>query len=332
MTSAGEETGLGGGLVLGVDGGGSRCTAVLAAVEADGCRELGRGHGGPANAVSAGFETAAANVASAVAAAFDAAARPIEPAAAACLGFAGAGRPDIRDHWEAWARERKLAVAVEVLPDGVPAFGSPGSQRSGLVVVSGTGSIVWGRGPAGGLERCGGRGGLIGDEGSGYAIAVAGLRAATRSADGWGPETVLLARALERFDASSAADLPAILARPDISRGLIAAFAADVVAAAEAGDAEAYRVVSEAAADLGRQSLAVLRRLGCHAGSYPLRLTGGVLCHAALLRDGLVEWLTAAGQPPASVTIVADLALAAANSATARCRASSTSGPRSSPA
>jgi N-acetylglucosamine kinase-like BadF-type ATPase len=315
MTAHAEPAGRATGLVLGIDGGGSRCTAVLAEADPDGVRELGRGHGGPANAVSAGFETAAANVATAVAAAFAAAARPPEPVASACLGFAGAGRVDIRDRWVAWARDRHLADRVEVVPDGVSAFGSSGPPAWGLVVVSGTGSIVWGRGLAGDLHRCGGRGGLIGDEGSGHAIAIAGLRAASRSADGWGPPTALAEAATRRFEVAAPTDLPAALAESEMTRGRLATFAPDVVGLAEAGDAEARRIIAEAAADLGGQSLAVARRLDLRSGEDPLRLTGGLLCHAPLLSDGLVAWLSAAGFAPVSVTLVPDLALAAASAA-----------------
>ena len=120
-----------------------------------------------------------------------------------------------------------------------------------------------------------------------------------------------------------------------MTRGTIASFAPDVVALAEQGDAEARRIVAEAAADLGGQALAVARysalqaeltrlggqalavarRLDDRSGEYPLRLTGGLLCHAPLLRDGLVAWLSAAGFAPGSVTLVPDLALAAANAA-----------------
>ncbi|MFM1904028.1 MAG: hypothetical protein RLZZ440_1928, partial [Planctomycetota bacterium] len=269
----------------------------------------------PANAVSVGFDAAAANVAAAIAAAFAAAGRSQQPVAAACLGFAGAGQANVRDRWAGWARAGDRARRIEIVPDGVPAFGSAGPPAWGLVVVSGTGSIVWGRGLAGPLERCGGRGGLIGDEGSGSAIAVAALRSALRAADGWGPPTGLLPVALARFAASEPNELPAAVAAAE--RRMIAAFAPEVIGLAEAGDAEAYRIVGEAAADLGRQSLAVARRLDFAAGEYPLRLTGGLLCHSALLRDSLVEWLTAAHLPPASVTIVSDLALAAASAAAA---------------
>lgn len=302
-------------LVLGVDGGGSRCTAVLATRKADGIHELGRGDGGPANAGTVGFDEAAGNIAAAVAAAFVSARRPAERVAAACLGLAGAGRDEVRERWLAWAREQLLADRIDVVPDGVPAFRGDGAHPWGLLVIAGTGSVVWGRSQAGNLERCGGRGGIVGDEGSGWAIALAGLRATVRSADGWGPPTRLADMALARFEAESAADLPAALTRPETTRGKIAAFAADVVAAAEGGDAPANRILDEAAGDLGRQAAEVSRRLDFRSGEVPLRVAGGLLCRATLLRDGLVAWLTAAGLRPAVVIVADDLAAAAARTA-----------------
>ncbi len=304
-------------LVLGVDGGGTRCTAVLAVRTADGLCELGRGDGGPANAGTAGFEVAAGNLATAVAAAFAAAGRPAGPVAAACLGLAGAGRAEVRDRWLAWSREQPPADRIYVLPDGVPAFGGDCRHPCELLVIAGTGSIVWGRRREGSLERCGGRGGLVGDEGSGWALALAGLRAAVRAADGWGPPTRLADMALERFGVDAAADLPAALAGPSMARGEIARFATDVVQAAAAGDAVASQILAEAAADLGAQAAAVARRLDLRGGDYALRVAGGVLCHAPLVRNGLVQSLTTAGLQPAEVVVVADLAAAAARMAAA---------------
>lgn len=292
-------------LAIGVDGGGSRCTAVLGRGADGGFHELGRGHGGPANAVVHGFAAAAASVAAAVDAAFEAAGLSRRPAAAACLGLAGAGTPQMAERWSGWARDRGLAERIEVLPDGLPAMPPAG----GLLVIAGTGSIVWGRRTDGGLERCGGRGGLVGDEGSGAAIAVAGLRAALHMADGWGPDTALLARALDRFAVQTAADLPATLAA---DRGQVAAFAEDVAAAAAAGDEVAERILGTAAADLGRQAIAVGRRIGVRAGAYPLHLAGGVLCNLSAVREGVLAALAVAELPPDVVATVPDLALAAA--------------------
>ena len=305
-------------LYLGIDGGGSRCTAVLATSSASSISELGRGHGGPANAGTVGMPAATASVDEAIEEAFAAAGLNRVSVAAACLGLAGAGRAAVREEWGAWAHRRGLASEVEVVPDGVPAFGGDGEPPWGVLVIAGTGSIVWGRRKEGSLERCGGRGGLVGDECSGYVVALAGLRAAVRMVDGWGPETRLFDRALIRFGVVTAADLLATLAQPGIARGRIAAFAEDVVAMAVAGDGVADRILADATADLSQQAASLARRLGFRAGEYPLRVAGGLLCHAALVRDGLVEKLTTAGLQPAAVIITADLAAAAVRTAARR--------------
>src|SRR5271170_4762879 len=86
---------------------------------------------------------------------------------------------------------RVRALAQRVWP-GVPAFvGSDldsalaaafGPRGSGIVMISGTGSCVYGRNGSQ-VARAGGWGHLLGDHGSGYWIAVAGLRAAIREYD-----------------------------------------------------------------------------------------------------------------------------------------------------
>jgi N-acetylmuramic acid 6-phosphate etherase len=59
------------------------------------------------------------------------------------------------------------------------AFGT----KPGILVISGTGSVAVGRNAAGETARAGGWGHLLGDHGSGYWIALTGLRAAIREFD-----------------------------------------------------------------------------------------------------------------------------------------------------
>ena len=61
------------------------------------------------------------------------------------------------------------------------------NDAMGVALISGTGSFAFGRNAGGDTARVGGWGFRFGDEGSGYALAVAGLRAACRWADGRGP-------------------------------------------------------------------------------------------------------------------------------------------------
>ena len=57
------------------------------------------------------------------------------------------------------------------------------ATRPGILVISGTGSFVAGRNAAGKIARVGGWGHLLGDHGSGYWIALTGLRHAIREYD-----------------------------------------------------------------------------------------------------------------------------------------------------
>ena len=68
-----------------------------------------------------------------------------------------------------------------------------GVSQPGILVISGTGSVVIGRNAKGETARAGGWGHLLGDHGSGYWIALTGLRAAIREYDrrGRAPSRIL---------------------------------------------------------------------------------------------------------------------------------------------
>src|SRR5262249_22672332 len=141
------------------------------------------------------------------------------PVASACLGLAGAGRPEDRRCVLDWAQRRGLAHRALVTTDAVLLLAAGTPEGCGLAVVAGTGSIAWGRdaaraaarAAAGREARAGGWGPLLGDEGSGYALALAALRAVTLACDGRGPATALTAQLLAAMQLSSPAALVAAL-------------------------------------------------------------------------------------------------------------------------
>jgi len=124
-------------------------------------------------------------------------------------------------------------------------------EGPGVLVLCGTGSMAWGKDHAGAEARCGGWGPLFGDEGSGFDLGMHALRAACRVSDGRGPETRLHADVPRALGVS---DMHAVLASlsdtPAIPRARVASLAREVVAAAEAGDAVAARLVEAAAREL----------------------------------------------------------------------------------
>lgn len=321
-TADAEDRGL---LVIGIDGGGSKCAAVLARLAtagAGGLEMLGRGRGGPANPRVAGHEVARGSITSAIAGAFADAGLAPRSVSAACLGLAGVGLPEDRDAVLAWATQAGVADHVRVVPDGLLPFADAAAEPWGVVLIAGTGSLALARPRGAALsaetaaDRCGGWGPLLGDEGSGHAIALAALKAAMRAADGRGPDTILLPALQRRFAADRPADLVGRVHAPGVDRREIADAAREVLAAAEVGDPVAAAILTGAAAELAAHVRTLADRNAFAAGVYPLRLTGGLLVGSATLRRLVVESLVASGHEPAAVTVVADPAAAAARFAT----------------
>ncbi|MGW3117083.1 BadF/BadG/BcrA/BcrD ATPase family protein [Streptomyces sp. NPDC001107] len=186
-------------LVVGLDAGGTRTRAVLAAA-ADG-RVLGEGAAGPGNALTVPLPRLTDHLAEAVARAVPESARG--RVAAVAGGFAGAtgateGDPGRLNALTALtAALRRLGIAtrsIGISSDIEAAFASaPGTPADGLALVAGTGAVamrITGRRRTATVD---GDGWLLGDDGSGFWIGREAVRAALRMADGRGGATVLAA-------------------------------------------------------------------------------------------------------------------------------------------
>src|SRR5262245_12292714 len=188
-------------LFLGIDGGGTKTLAVV--VDADG-RERGRGAASGANLRAVGIEQAMTSLWTAATAAAEQAGASL-PVARAWMGLAGVDRP--ADQQLLLPRLAPCFARAVQLTNDAELVLSALEHAVGVAVISGTGSIVLGRDPAGMTARVGGWGHLLGDEGSGYDIGRAALQAAVQAADGRGRPTTLLHQLLERCGLRSAEDI-----------------------------------------------------------------------------------------------------------------------------
>jgi N-acetylglucosamine kinase-like BadF-type ATPase len=272
------------GFVIGVDGGGTKTHALVADPSG---RVLGRGAAGPSNVQAVGVEATYAALDAAVTAALDEAGLGGKPRAL-CLGMAGAGRAADRAVIERWASARYPGVLARVTHDAalVLAAGTPAGW--GIAVLCGTGSLVYGVDPSGAAARAGGWGYLLGDEGSGYALGRAALRAIARAADGRGPSTSLTDAVLVHWSLDAPAALIAHVYRPPLSRAAIAELAPLVVAEAEAGDAVAGALVQEAGRSLAVAVWAVAARLAFPV-PIPCALAGSVIVRAQPVQRALLS-------------------------------------------
>jgi len=158
----------------------------------------------------------------------------------------------------------------------------------GYLLYAGTGSIAAFVDEQGQLQRAGGRGGLLGDEGSGYWIAREAMAAVWRGEDenpgGW--QDSALARAL--FDAIGGHEWSTSRAFAyGADRGAIGRLALAVAEAARQGDAEALALLERAGRELARPLLALLKRYGRR----PVAAAGRALQLHPMIAQGLRQAL-----------------------------------------
>jgi len=175
-------------IVVGIDGGGSKTHAMVADEQGRTIAETV----GPGSAVRPGRAEESANVITEVVR--DALAScemtHVTPRAL-CVGVAGAGREAERQElWQALVG-RDLAAELVIHSDFSIALDDAFGDGPGVLLISGTGSVAFGRGPTGTTARCGGWGPMCGDEGSGAWIGRKALSVVTAAADGREPETAL---------------------------------------------------------------------------------------------------------------------------------------------
>jgi len=265
--------------VLGIDAGGTK-TVCLLADEHGAVISEGRGPG--ANLHAAG-ELAVEKVLHEVieAAVGD---RGITPAAV-CLGIAGVDREDEAQTVRAIMRRLGYRSRAVVVNDALIALVSAAGDTPGVVIIAGTGSIVYGRNAVGESARAGGWGHMIGDEGSGYWIGREALSAVMRAADGRGPQTNLTPALLHELEIADVSRLPRIVYDRDQPRMAVAALGPLVQRVSEAGDAVAARILERAAEELVLAARSVTARLEMRGEAFGYHLAGSVF--------RLVPWLVA---------------------------------------
>jgi N-acetylglucosamine kinase-like BadF-type ATPase len=245
-----------GDLLLGVDGGNTKCVALLA--RPDGTI-VGAGRAACADISGAGSpEAALAEIDTAIAGALAAAGAPIDSVGAAAFSLAGADWPEDFDLLQTELSRRLPHVQeLAVINDALGALRAGTSDGIGLAAVCGTGGCVGARSPEGKVWHSSWWGLHTG----GWAIGSAALDAIYRAELGVGPETALTESALEVFEASTVEQILHSFTRRGGRHPFEASmFAAAVLREAAHGDAVARGLV-----------------VGLSGRPYPLVLLGGVL-------------------------------------------------------
>ncbi len=196
-------------------------------------------------------------------------------------GVAGGASSEVAETIAAILAELLPRAVVRVVGDTVIALEAAFPGAPGVVCISGTGSVAFGRNERGEFARAGGWGRTISDEGSGYWIGQRAVSQCLRAMD-MGRSSGLITGIMEKWR---------IVTREQLVRRCHQEFSGFaelfpvVLAAAEANDLLASEILDLAGTELARIAQIVLRRLWAGRTGLEIAITGGVFARSSRIRQ-----------------------------------------------
>ncbi|MDN7242950.1 ROK family protein [Planococcus sp. N028] len=234
--------------VLGIDGGGTKTSGIVADEKGNIYMQVATGRSNPNTLSQRGFEQVMKDLLMGLKRQNE----EIYNQIAVCFtGMAGVD--------ESRRTEEVTALLKNYLPestqlivknDAINALYSGTLGKAGIVQISGTGSITFGINEQQKEARAGGWGFLFDEAGSGFAIGKAALRSVFKEYDLRGPSTSLTGRLLDHFYVDEVTDIINQVYGQEYARAVIAPLAQLVVEEASASDEIAQRILADACAEM----------------------------------------------------------------------------------
>lgn len=198
---------------------------------------------------------------------------------AICLGTAGAGRDEEKNILKEIIKNIGFQGCDKIIvaDDAITALYAGNGEGKGIVLISGTGSICYGRNDKGELCRCGGWGHIIGDEGSGYYIGLRALNLIMKSFDGRERETLLTPIILKHIELNKPEDIINYVYRSGKGKKEIASLAKCVDEAYLQGDSLAEEILEDASTQLYLCTETVVEKLGFSKKPVKIIINGSVI-------------------------------------------------------
>lgn len=258
---------------IGVDAGGTHSTAI--AYDLNG-KELGRAEGGPGQ-INADYEGGINNIADTVNELLD---KIDGDCMRVLVGIAGLSVVGNAPEVAATISSRINNLPTRAITDSLLALYSGLEGEDGALVIAGTGSVFNGL-QDGHLIAVGGYGNILGDEGSGYAIAKSAMQSALLSWDKR-EDNALIPMFTKFFNVEHMDECNAKFYK--MANSEVAGMAVHVAKLADQGDPDASAVIKEQAYLLARDIIIGLDR---YEDPKPMKiaLTGSVLANNEMLRN-----------------------------------------------
>ena len=237
-------------IIVGIDAGGTKTKAV--AYDENG-NFIGEGVSGSGNYHNVGLSKAIAHIKDAI----YIATKGMDPDVVS-MGVAGL---DSRYDWENFIPlASSLAKKVIIQHDGVVALFAETLGNPGVVVISGTGSVVEGY-DGKSFHRLGGRGWLLSDDGSAYWVSRKALRKVMKMMDGLEEKTLLYDLVTSKIGVKDLDDLVLWAYTSSCQIDIVASVAEAVDKAAREGDHVAISILKQGAELLASQAVVLARKL-----------------------------------------------------------------------
>lgn len=289
--------------VLGIDGGGTKTVCFLLNEEG---KILSQGQAGASNYQTIGIEAAKQSIEAAITHAIRDFLvqnnQKLISIQGLCLGLAGVGRKEdfavIKDLIEQIKNTPNLLINWQLKLDStliksdtaIALVGGLG-HLVGIVVIAGTGSQIFGQNRYGKTKRVGGWGYLLGDEGSGYYIAISGLKAALKSYDGRLGSTQLISAFQQQLNLTTIESLIEVVYRRGWTVSQIADLAKIVNQVALTGDKIANEIIDHSIEELVFATTVAIKSLFEPDEAVEIVTTGGVFQNMNHFRSKFIQVL-----------------------------------------
>jgi N-acetylglucosamine kinase-like BadF-type ATPase len=230
--------------IIGIDGGGTKTDCAAADLEGNILFET---KGDPSNFLVEGIEKASRSILNLINKCKEKLNFNYPDIEIILIGTAGAGRRNDAERLAKSFIDYSKAKGISfkkfiVESDARIALEGAFSGKPGVILIAGTGSILFGKDSNGIIHRIGGFGRLIGDEGSGYSLGRKCLNTASKQLDGRESISLISKYLMEKYNINSAEELINAVYKNKLD---IASIAPIVISAAENNDSPAAKIIEE---------------------------------------------------------------------------------------
>lgn len=212
-------------------------------------------------------------------------------------GISGTGHPSAQKKiHDVLSNVMTAGVSITIDNDAIIALYSGTLGKPGIVQISGTGSITYGINHEGKRDRVGGWGHFIGEKGGGYGLGSDALQAVFAAHDQLGPPTLLEKTVPSFFDEQTPPDLIPLIYQASSPKETIASLGRLVMEAADQNDDVATDILYRNGYNIGQYIKTLAAKLFQNDTFIPVVLAGGLFNRIDLfqqaIEDGTEDYLS----------------------------------------